>query len=256
MTYRHRILLFDIENAPMLSYIWQLRTDYVSPTFVTKRSFLLSWAAKWADQKTVKSDVLDTHEAKRQDDRRIVKSLGDLVRQADIVVAHNSDRFDVPVLAGRLLQLDEEPLGPVRTIDTLKLAKRTFKLASNRLDFIARAVGVETKIDTSFDLWERCYRGESNALKQMRRYNKQDVVVLEQVFDRLKPHAKGLPRLVDGGYEGERVCPYCGEESLQKRGYHRTNASTFQRWHCQECGRWSRSRSAEKTSKLAHVPVS
>jgi transposase-like protein len=46
----------------------------------------------------------------------------------------------------------------------------------------------------------------------------------------------------------------CGSENLQKRGFHRTNVSNFQRYQCQDCSRYSRSRKSEST-KLSNTPL-
>lgn len=252
---QQRILFFDIETAPMLAYVWQAKTDYVQPHQITHETYMLSWAAKWAHQKQVKSDVLRPAEAKKQVDTRIVVSLADMLREADVVVGHNLDRFDIPMVNNRLMILEEEPLGPIRTIDTLKLARGAFRLASNRLDYLARQMGVGRKIDTSFDLWRGCYHGEQKALSKMVRYNRQDVRVLEDVYDRMRPYVKGVPRLVDANHRGEHVCPTCGGSDLERRGFYHTNASVFQRYRCRDCKRWSRAASREKNAVLGTRPL-
>lgn len=250
-----RTLFWDIETAPMLAYIWQAKTEYVQMDAITHEVFMLSWAAKWEGGQKVYSDVLSPGEAVAQDDNRIVASLADMVREADMVVAHNGDRFDIPVLNNRLLLLGGEPLGPVKTIDTWRLARKSFRLASNKLDYLAQQLGVGEKLHTDFSLWKRCYVGDEQALAKMHRYNRRDVRILEGVYERLQPYVKGLPRLVDGEYQDQHACPSCGSVALQRRGFHRTNASTFQRWKCNDCGRWSRSRTAEREMKLARVPL-
>ena len=35
-------------------------------------------------------------------------------------------------------------------------------------------------------------------------------------------------------------CPRCANATLQKRGFHMTKVSRFQRYQCQTCGTWSR----------------
>jgi hypothetical protein len=250
-----RIWLWDVETAPMLAYIWQAKTEYVQPQAITHETFMLTWAGKWHGQSKVHGDALTPDEALAQDDTRIVGSLADRLREADVVVAHNGDRFDLPIVRSRLMLQGLDPLGPVRSIDTLTLARKSFRLASNKLDHLARVLGIPGKIGTSFSLWQRCYHGDPKALASMLRYNRQDAVVLEAVYDALAPHVRGLPRLVDADAEGELVCPSCGSGDLQRRGFHRTNASTFQRFACQSCGRWSRSRTSEPGRKLGPVPL-
>ena len=250
-----RILFFDIETAPMLAYIWQAKTEYVNTGMITHDTFLISWSAKWGGEKKVHGEVLTPQEAKDQDDDRIVLALAQMLRDADVVVAHNGDRFDIPMVNNRLLSLGQEPLGPIKTIDTLTLSRKSFRLASNKLDYLARQLGIGAKIETDFGLWKGCYAGDSKALRKMLTYNQQDVVLLEEVYNRISAYVKGLPRLVDANYDGQHVCPFCGGSDLQRRGLYRTNASTFQRYQCQGCARWSRARTAMKSKRIGIVPL-
>jgi len=232
-----RLLYFDVETAPMLAFIWRLKTDYVGTHMLEHESFLLSWAARWSDGNKVLSGVLTPAEAKAQDDSRIVKSLSQLIRKADYVVAHNGDRFDLPVVNGRVLVNGLDPLGNVQSIDTLKVARASFKLASNKLDYLAGLLGVGHKHGTSFDLWRQCYAGHGPSLKKMVAYNKQDVVLQEEVFWALVPYAKTLPRLVEFVEWRQEACPYCGSDSRTKTGLHRTKAGSAQKYVCDDCGR-------------------
>ena len=248
-------LLLDVETAPMVSFLWDLKADYVNPDMVIQQSFLLTWAAKWVGDDQVIGDRLTGKEAKARDDRRIVGKLADLVRQADVIVAHNGDRFDLPKLNARIAVHGLDPLGNVKSIDTLKQARSSFKFASNRLDELAKVLGLEVKNHTTFDLWRRCMAGDVPALKEMDAYCRQDVVVLEEVFDRLRPHVKGMPRMVDAGQYGQRVCPNCGSSDLSPDGVHRTNANTFARFRCEGCGRRCRSFRQKDVPKLEMRPL-
>jgi hypothetical protein len=250
-----RILFFDVESAPMLAYIWQAKTEYVNPDAILHETFLLCWAAKWAGDDRILHARLTSKEAKAQDDSRIVEKLATLIRQADVVVAHNGDRFDMPKLNTRLALHQGQPLGAVQTIDTLKLARSAFRFASNRLDYLAQKLGVGAKLHTTFSLWKRAYAGEAAALRDMDVYCRQDVVVLEAVFEAIRPYVKRLPRLVDAGQYGQKVCPNCGSNGLQPDGVHRTNANTYARFRCDRCGRRCRSFRQKDAPKLEMRPV-
>jgi DNA polymerase III epsilon subunit-like protein len=203
------------------------------------------WAAQWAGQKQVLSDRQTSDEAVDKDDARIVDSLATLVRKADVVIAHNADRFDVPRLRGRLIVNDQETLGPVATIDTLKIARK-LGFAHNNLDSLAKELGLGGKVENPPHLWDAAYEGSETALKQMVRYCKHDVALLAQLFERLRPHATQLRRLVDG--DGV-FCPYCGSTSYQKRGKVRTQASTTQKYQCQECDRYFKDKTGDAAKR-------
>jgi hypothetical protein len=248
-----RVLFFDIETAPLLAHIWHPAEGWVTHDRMLHDSFMLSWAAKWWDGETIYSNVLTPDEAKRQDDTRIVEGLADLVRKADIIIAHNIDKFDVPMLNNRLFLNGQEPLGPTKSIDTLKLARKHFRLAHNKLDYLAHVLGLGEKIKTDFSLWRRCYLGERSALVEMLRYNKHDVELLEQVFNKMVPYVQGLPALFEASHEMERGCLTCGSFNLQKRGKYRTKASVFQRYHCLDCGKYMRARTSDRNTKTGLV---
>lgn len=252
---RLRTLFFDIETAPSLAYIWQAKTEYVQHGAIQHETFMLTWAAKWGDSDEVFGKKLTKKEALAQDDSRIVAALADMIREADVVVAHNGDRFDVPMLNNRLMLMGLEPLGPVNSIDTLKLARKSFRLMSNRLDWIAKQLGCGGKLHTSFSLWERCYHGEPAAFRQMLEYNKKDVVLLQEVYERILPYVKGGVRTAEAEFNGQMACPSCGGRELERDGFHRTSASTYDKFKCADCGRHCRTRSARGSRKLAVVPL-
>ncbi len=254
MSTSHKVLIWDVETSFMLASLFQARQDFVASKMFQHEVFMLTWAAKWEGSRDVMSGKLTGEEALAQDDTRIVADLIDLVREADVLVAHNGNGFDNKVLRGRAMLNQQEPLGPIRSIDTCAEAKNSFRLSHNSLDHLARHLGVPTKLHTSFELWRDCYYGDESALAKMDRYCRKDVRVLEQVYQLMKPHIRGLPRLQDPEYDDEHSCTHCGSDHLQWRGYYPTNAGRFRRFQCQDCRRWGRSRRAEKT-RLSTVPL-
>lgn len=252
-----RVLFFDVETAPLLSFHWRVWKENIAPSQIERESFMLCWAARWQGQKRILSDLVTADEALAQDDGRIVESLAELVRTADVIVAHNVDRFDLPVLNTRLLHLGLDPLPPVRTLDTLKVAKKSFKKTFNRLSYLADSLGIEAKHAMVFDDWRRACAGNVTALKKMRSYCRQDIEVLEAVFEAMRPYAKGLPRLVEATREMQRACPHCGAgfEFQEPSGLHRTNASNFHRYRCERCGKFSRGRNSVLGKQVSLVPL-
>ena len=253
-----RLLFYDIETAPLLSHHWRMYKENIGQDQNLADTFMLTWGAKWAGSDQVISDRLTPEEVINQDDSRIVASLADMLRKADVVVAHNGDRFDLPTVNQRIMLLGQEPLGPVETIDTLKLAKKNFRMAMNRLDFLAERMGFGRKIKTEFTLWRDAYQGDERALRDMEEYNKQDVVLLEKVFEKMRPHVSRLKRLFDADHDWQIVCPSCGTEGVdnfQRRGYYRTQASSFPKYQCKTCGRYHRSRISEKSKRSKLYPL-
>lgn len=246
-----RILYVDIETTPMLTYTWTLNNPgYINPAMLVHGQYVLTWAAKWAGNKTVFSEKLTPVEAVERDDSRIIEKLASLLRKADLVVAHNGDRFDLPHINTRVAEAKLEPLPPIRTIDTLKLVRKNFKFPSNKLDYLATFLELAGKHDSKLEWWLSGMRGDDKALKKMRRYNKQDVVLLENVFEEIRPYVHKLRRMSDG-----LGCPYCGSSSQQRRGYDRTQGSTFVKYQCQSCLKYYRERSGDPELKPEYMPL-
>lgn len=249
-----KILILDIETAPLLGFVWNPWEVTMAPGQMQTDYFILTWAAKWRGEDAIYSDALEPAESRKQDDKRIVKSLGKLIKGADMVLAHNLDRFDLKRINTRLLFHQLKPIPPVGQLDTLKMAKRSFGVTYNRLDYLGEFLGLGKKFKVEFDLWERCYFGEQKAFDEMLAYNVEDVRLLERVFEFILPYVKRMPRLVDPQYNEEEACTTCGSHNLMKRGFYRTNVSLFQRFECKDCGRYCKYRRSEKL-KFATSPL-
>ena len=233
-----RILLLDIETRPLLGWVWGIWKQNISATQQLKEDWqIITWAAKWyGDDYTYYA----TAEGKK-DDKECLEDLWHLLDEADVVIAHNGDKFDIPKINARFLQHGITPPSPYKTVDTLKVAKANFRLTSNRLDYIAGVLGYGGKVETGgMDLWIRCMEGDRAAWKQMLIYNIHDVQLLEWVYETLRPWVKGHPNVALYGDGEETACPACGSTHIHYRGYAYTPVGKYQRFVCTECGKWGR----------------
>jgi DNA polymerase elongation subunit (family B)/DNA-directed RNA polymerase subunit RPC12/RpoP len=233
-----KILLLDIETTPLEAYIWQTQVwkAHVSDSQVISKWFMLTWAAKWLDSQEVMSMRLNGKEVLEENDRRIVYGLWDLLDQADIVIAHNGDNFDIPNINTRFLVNGLPPTSPYRTIDTLKVAQRQFGFTHNSLNALARTFGFDEKLETDFSLWKRSKNGDEKALEYMEKYNQGDVFLLEEVYIKLRPWVKSHPNIGVYMETEEKVCAICGSNKLVHDGYHVTNTGKYPAYRCAECG--------------------
>lgn len=250
-----KILFLDIETAPLRSFTWGLWKQNVSLSQIISNWYMISWAGKWLGGEDVFSDVLTPEEAILEDDSRIVKVLWKVLDEADIIIAHNGDAFDIPKINTRFVLHGLMPPSPYRTIDTLTIARQRFGFTSNKLDFLAKFLGFEGKAPTSFSLWENCMVGNEEALYYMDFYCKQDIVTLEQVFMKLRPYAKGLPNLDMYQDDYAMVCPVCGKphpkEVPDKFFY--TQSVKYQVYRCSDCGGLARSKKGIKPDNAKQV---
>jgi len=239
-----RILFFDIETAPSKGWFWQMwETNIIE---VETPGYMLSFAAKWLGDKQVLVYGLPDfpgYKAGVANDKRLVMRLAELFSEADVVVAHNGDRFDIITTNTRLVVNGLLPMTPAKSIDTLKVARQKFKFLSNKLDDLGNFLGAGRKTPhTGKDLWFRCMKGDPKAWKTMKKYNQQDVLLLESVYGKIRPWMTNHPNmnLLLGK---THACPNCGSKNTQRRGVIVTRVSKYQRYHCQSCGAWSRGES-------------
>jgi hypothetical protein len=225
-----KILFIDIETSPNLAYTWEkYETDVIS--FVKER-YLLSFAYKWLGQKTVRC-----HSLYEMKDRELVTKLHELFNEAEIIVGHNSDNFDIRMANAFFAYFNLLPPKPYRTIDTCKIARNKFRFNSNKLNDLADYLKIGHKVETGgFKLWLGCIANNPKSWRKMKLYNKHDVELLEKVYTRLVPWSQNSINI--NILEGI-LCPSCGSDQMQARGWNMNTKYRTRRYQCQLCGHWS-----------------
>ena len=237
-----KVLIFDIETSPNLAYVWgKWKQNIYSGQFLEK-SYIMSFAAKWLD-----SDEVIYKDNRHDDDKEIVKSLFDLFNEADVVVAHNGDRFDIPIVTGRGVVHGFKPPSPFHSVDTLKVSRRKFRFLSNSLADLCEELNLPLKGGhkkfPGFKLWLECLQQNDEAWEEMREYNVQDILSLEALYLRLRPYINNHPNVG----QHEHSCPSCGSIDLQRRGAYKPKTGlVYQRFSCNGCGAWSKSATSQK----------
>lgn len=227
-----KILLYDIETTPNLAYVWG---KYEQNVIRFKKQWqLLSFAYKWLGEKEV-SYVSATGQ---RSDKKLVKALHNLITQSDISIAHYGDEFDNKKSNARFIFYNLRPPPPRHTIDTKKVATKYFKFNGNGLDDLGEYFGFGRKHKhEGIDLWFKCMAGDKKADKQMELYNKQDVVLLEKIYLRMRPWITNHPRVC---FKRARSCRACGSTALRSNGYRASATKLYRRLVCLDCGAWNR----------------
>jgi hypothetical protein len=233
-----KVLVFDIETLPLEVFSWGLNKQFISHDNIIKEWCVLSWSAKWLMGDEIFGDCLTSDEAVNRDDERIINSVWDAIDQADVLVAHNGRRFDIRKLNARFIWHELQPPSPFEMIDTYKDSVAQFAFTSFKQDYMTKFFKLNEKLDTDFKLWIRCANGEQEALDKMYKYNRHDVMGLEDLYLKLRPWMTRHPsmNLYYDDMQDER-CPRCGSvdtEPINKK-YH-TMAGTYQTYRCGNCG--------------------
>lgn len=209
---KRRRLFFDIETSPNIGTFWQ--SGYkksISYEDIIKERAIICICYKWEDEK----EIDEVHWDKKQCDKKLLQQFIKVANQADELVGHNGDKFDLSWIRTRCLFHRIEMFPTYRTIDTLKISRSKFKFNSNRLNYISQFLGFGNKIKTEFNLWKDILmRNDKVAMDKMIKYCKKDVLLLEKVFKELRKHIEPKTHfgVVFGGDRGD--CPECGSDDL------------------------------------------
>jgi len=242
-----KILTIDIENFPHLGYVWDLWNQNLGINQIKQVGRVVCFAAKWLGNDEIEyySDFHDGHEV-------MVRQAYRLLDQADIVVGYNSKGFDIPKLKTEMLMLDRK-LKPssFQQVDLYQVAKKEFKFASNKLDYIAQQLEIGQKVGhAGFQLWIDCMNGDIDAWAKMREYNKHDVVLTEELYLDILPWISNHPNVNVFSDDEVEGCTRCGSMNYQRRGYYTTTFAKYQQCWCKDCGGWFSFKTAEKFTEF------
>ncbi len=230
-----RILVLDIETRPALAYVWGTYDQNLGLEQIVEPAAVICWAAKWMGQRKVRfaSDHHDGHQA-------MLEGIWRLLDEADLVVTFNGISFDDKWLMGEFLRAGMQRPSHFRDIDLLRHVKRQARFTSHKLDHVATVLGLGEKVrHTGFRLWRECLEGDEKAWTLMRRYNRHDVELTEQVYLALRPFIKNHPHL--GAINGHtRSCPSCGSTQLEEIDPVHTNVGSYRGFRCTDCGSLSK----------------
>jgi transposase-like protein len=229
-------LFYDIETSPGRYYAWRAGWKVRLPARnCIKKGAIICISYKWEGKKKVHSITwMDG------DDRDMVAEFVEVARTADEIVAHNGDKFDLRWINKQCLMYNLPRLGPITSVDTLKIARNQFNLDSNALNDIAFELFGQRKIKTDWDWWVAIESGEDagKVMKKMVRYCEKDVRLLQRVYKAFERFA--VPKTHAGAARGRDrwTCPECGARSVYRNKLRHT-AMGMERHQmvCKKCHR-------------------
>lgn len=239
-----RILYVDIETMAIKAWVWGLFDQNIGLNQVIEDSFILAWAAKWADENKVM--YMDQRKTKnpKKDSKKLLKGIWSLLDNADIVIGQNSKRFDVKKLNTAFLKLGFKKPSGFKQTDTLQISKANFAHTSNKLEFVSEVFNDKYKKlkhqkYPGFSLWTECVSGNQDAWKDMEKYNCHDVLATQEYHELVRGWDSSAhdPNIYHNDYH--HVC-HCGSYDLQRKGFAYTAAGKYVRYICKKCGAQSR----------------
>jgi len=185
-----KVLMLDIEVAPNLATVWGIYKQNIAINQLLETSRVLCYAAKWQGDKQLLFE--SEHSAKPKTAHEdMIWYLWELLNEADVVCHYNGDNFDIPLINREFLKYGYPPPSRYKSIDLLKTVRKNFRFTSNKLDHVCDELGLGRKAQhEGHELWLKCMDGDDRAWKTMEKYNKQDVVLLEKLYDKVLPWVK------------------------------------------------------------------
>lgn len=245
-----KILHLDIETTPNLAHVWGLWQQNVGLNQLLMSTQVLCWVAKWHGERE-----LIFKGRHNTDPDEMISEVWKLLDEADVVVHYNGRRFDIPHLNREFVERGLTPPKPYKQVDLLAVAKKQFRFPSNKLEYVAKTLGIGQKVKhIGHELWIGCMNGDKKCWKMMEKYNRMDVILLEELYTKLLPWIPGHP--IRGLYDpsDHPICR-CGSHKIVKEGFAYTSVSKFQQYRCKDCGSWFRGRKnlADRTQVLSNV---
>ena len=246
-----KILLLDIETSLAKVYTYGLWDQNISIANIIEHPRMIAYTAKWLGKNKVYA-YSEYHQSRTE----MLKSIHELLDEADLVVGWNSRNFDTKWINSEFMVEKMLPPSPYKQLDLMQETKRNARFLSNKLDYISERLLEDNKIDYNMaKMWikvndpnttEAERKKEWNA---MMKYAKKDTILLEPLFNDLRPWLR-LPHPVQ---HGEDKCRTCGSEDLEKRGLAKTLNGSYQRYQCRSCGSWCRGNTRTTNTNMRNI---
>lgn len=224
-------LFFDIETSPNVVYAWRIGYNInLQPHDIITERRIISIHYSWENEDTVHYLTWDENQC----DKKMLVEFIKVMNQADEIIGHNSDRFDEKWIRTRCIYHRIQAMPKYKSLDTLKKAKFGFNFNSNKLDYIAKFLGVGAKVEHSgFDMWKGVMNNDAEALKEMVTYGNGDVIVLKDVYYAMQSYIKQNSHAGVFNTRMKYSCPICGNEEVELYKNEVTTLGTIKRiMHC------------------------
>lgn len=226
--------------------------DRIHPKHIKHDWYITCAAWGWLDNQKKKISKIEsvavndfkTYKKDFRDDRALVKKLHEVMSQADLIVGHNSDKFDIKKINYKFIKYGLAPLDIPPTVDTLKAARKYANASSNSLYYLAKEFGVSMKVDLETGVMHAADAGCEKSLKKLVAYNKGDIKAGAEVYFKLLPYIKNHPNI--DKIMGRQIvkenptCNNCGSKKVHRYGLRKTKSGRYYRYRCDDCGSYTK----------------
>lgn len=228
-----RILILDIETSLMELYGFGIRDQYISADQIKKDWEIISFAAKWLDEKKITQ-----MDQSKYTNKELLQGLEKLINEAHIIVGHNAKKFDVKRINAKFAEYNIEPPKSFQQVDTYVQSKKHFNFSSHTLEYLLEKLNspirkLKHKKFPGKSLWIECDKGNRKAFKEMAVYNIYDVLGTEWLYKKIAPWGVGIN--FNSFYGDLNAHCSCGSIEFYKNGNHYGKSGSYQRYACKKC---------------------
>lgn len=187
--------------------------------------------------------------------KAMARGIRDRINEADLLVGHNIDGFDLPHIRTLIDDHREQQFKPVKTRDTLKIA-RGLKYESCTLDALCQRFGIPTKVG-KYDVENTrlAIEGDKEAQRKHFEYNVGDPIATSGLYLRFLPldhkHPPIWPKAYDANGNLLEQCNRCGTSGrlFKRDGETLKVVLEHALYECKNCGGWSTAQSVRRAAK-------
>lgn len=234
-----KVLVFDTETAPITGYIWGMYDQNLGLNQIKTDWHFLAWGAKWLDSS--KTMYMDNSKVKDiTNDKALVEGLWKLLDEADVVIAHNGDKFDIKKFNARAVIHGLPPPRPFKSTDTLKETRKVFSHTSNTLEYLTSIFNkkykkLKHKEYPGFELWKEVLGGSKHAWQVMKKYCIHDVLSTDEYYKGILGWIKTQNMAVY--YDDNITRCICGSSNVTKKGFVYIRDGKYQGYKCWDCNK-------------------
>jgi DNA polymerase elongation subunit (family B) len=237
-----KVLVLDIETSYLTVKTWGVNDQFIPIENIQEDWFILAFSAKWLGDPPSKIIYMDQRNSKDiGDDSKLLKKLWELLDEAQVTLTQNGVKFDLRKINSRFILNGMNPPSGYKNIDTLKIARKHFGFTSNKLAYMTSKLckkykKLDHKKFPGISLWTECMKGNKAAWKEMEKYNKWDILSLEELYGKLVAWDNSINLSVFDD-KITNVCN-CGSKNIKPyKGYAYSNVGKFARYRCEDCGK-------------------
>ncbi len=214
---------------------------------------MLSAQWSWGDSKQINTvSVLDDKKRFKKnfrDDYHVIKTIRDVISEADIVVGHHVKGHDIKKINAKIIEYGLEPIRMPLIVDTLQWA-RQFGFTSRKLGDLCEQLDLTKKLSHEPWIFLKAALGDPLAIKDIVTYGIGDIPTLRELYYALRPYAPNHPNANLWRGDGITCCPKCSSNDFQARGFCYTTVGKFQRFQCKSCHGWFKSGKSVKRVEM------